>query len=83
MAEQKHFQLTVSKVDAPLFSGVAQAVTVPGVQGELQILPEHEAFISPLQAGIITIKKEDDTLETHEITGGTVEVSNNSVTILV
>ena len=73
MANQKTFQVTVTKVDGPLFKGEAVSVTVPGVEGEMTILPEHTALISPLKKGVITVHKTDGE-EFFDIEQGTLEV---------
>ncbi len=83
MAEQNTLKLTVSKVDAPIFDGEALSVIVPGVDGEMEILANHTALISPLKEGVITIKKIDGEKETHEIHSGTLEISHNHATILI
>jgi F-type H+-transporting ATPase subunit epsilon len=83
MAEQKLLTLTISRVDEPVFDGEVISVQVPGIDGEMEILADHEALISPLKAGTLTIKKAAGELETHEITSGTLEVSHNHATILI
>ncbi len=79
----KTFNLTISRVDEPVFAGEAQSVTVPGVAGEMVILAEHEPLISPLKAG--TVRYTDATGEAHEVatTGGTLEVAHNHATVLL
>lgn len=82
------FQLTITKIDEALFDRDAISVTVPGIEGDMTILPHHEAFISPLKAGTITarsIKEEggEATQEQFSIEKGLLEVSNNQVTILI
>lgn len=82
MAEKKLLKLTISKVDGPVFDGEVNFVTVPGIAGEMTILANHEALISPLKSGKITI----DTLEgkqIFELDLGTLEISNNHATILI
>lgn len=83
MANQQTFTLTISRVDQPIFDGEAVSVSVPGVNGEMQLLANHEAFITPLKAGVVTTVKADGETDTHEIKAGTLEVSNNHVTILI
>lgn len=83
MAEQKLLQLIISKVDGPVFDGEVKSVTIPGVDGEMTILPDHEPLISPLRKGIITIVKSDDSREKFDASQGTFEVSNNSATVLL
>ncbi len=83
MASQKLLQLTISRVDGPVFDGEVIAVSVPGVEGDMQILAHHEALISPLRKGSITIYKADGKKESHLLESGTLEVSNNHATILI
>ncbi len=83
MAEQKTLQLTIARVDAPVFSGLAVSVTVPGSEGEMTLLADHAPLMTALRAGVITVRKEDGTTETYEVASGTLEVSKNQVTILL
>lgn len=83
MAEQKLLKLTISKVDTPVFDGEVISVMVPGVDGEMEILANHEPLISPLKAGVITIKKADGERSEHEIESGTLEISHNHATVLI
>lgn len=78
----KTFQLTISRVDMPLFDGQAISATVPGVSGEMTILADHAPIISPLKTGTILIKSEGGE-ESIEIKSGTLEMSDNHLTILV
>ena len=49
MAQQKLLKLTIARVDGPLFDGEVVSVTVPGASGEMTLLAEHAALISPLK----------------------------------
>lgn len=75
--------LTISRVDQPVFDGEVVSVSVPGVDGDMQLLAHHEAFISPLRAGEISIERPDGSQESFAIESGTLEVSDNHATILV
>ena len=79
----KLLQLTISRVDAPVFDGEVISITVPGTSGEMTILAQHTALISPLKKGTITIKKTDGTQETIAIESGTLEISQNHATVLI
>ena len=83
MAEQKLLKLTISRVDGPVFDGDVVAVSVPGIEGDMQILANHSALISPLTKGTITIHKADGKDESHLIDSGTLEISNNHATVLI
>lgn len=77
------FHLIIARVDGPVFDADAQSVQVPGREGDMTILAHHEAFISPLKEGTITVTRADGELESFDITEGTLEVSGNAVSILI
>ena len=83
MAELKQLQLTIARVDAPVFSGAVTSVTVPGSEGEMTLLADHTPLMTALRAGIITVRKADGETEIFPVTSGTLEVSQNQVTILL
>ncbi|MFT5036661.1 MAG: F-type H+-transporting ATPase subunit epsilon [Candidatus Azotimanducaceae bacterium] len=83
MAEQKLLKLIISRVDGPVLDGEVISVSVPGVDGDMTILAEHEALISPLRKGTVSVLKADGEVETFEVESGTLEISNNSATILI
>ena len=83
MSDTKLLNLTIAKVDEPIFSGEAVSVVVPGVMGQMEIMAGHTALISPLKAGVVTIKKSDGDKEIHKIESGTLEVANNHATVLI
>ncbi len=83
MAELKQLNLTISRVDAPVFSGQITSVTVPGSEGEMTLLADHTPLMTALRAGTITIRKADGETENFPVTSGTMEVSHNTVTILL
>ncbi len=80
---KKLLKLTISRVDGPVFDGNVIAVSVPGKMGNLQILADHSALISPLKTGVVTIHKTDKEKESYNIESGTLEISNNHATILI
>jgi len=80
----KTFHLTIARVGENLFDGQAKSVTVPGEEGVLTILAEHEAFVSPLKPGSIRIEPAEGEVVTLSIEeSGIVEVSNNQATVLL
>lgn len=56
-------------------------VVVPGLDGELGILPEHTALISQLQTGVLTYRQGNDSRQMH-VSGGFVEVQADRVAVL-
>lgn len=79
----KTFLLTITRVDGPLFVGEAQSVQVPGISGDMTILPHHTALISPLRAGTVTVTEADGSVREFPVAMGTLEVSDNQATILL
>lgn len=82
MAVNPTFTLTISRVDEQLFNGEAYSVTLPGEKGQLTVLAHHEALITLLRKGTITVRTTEEP-KTFEIGKGMCEISNNQVTILV
>jgi len=56
-------------------------VTLPGLGGELGILPGHTALISQLQTGVLSYLKDGRTFLLH-VSGGFVEVNEDRVSVL-
>ena len=79
----KTFTLSIAHVDEALFEGEAVSVTVPGTEGEMTILPEHTALVSLLKEGNIVATLPDNSEKAFAVEHGTVEISDNKVTILV
>ena len=80
----KTFHLTVARVGENLFDGEALSVTLPGSEGVLTVMAHHEALVSPLKAGEITIRAEgveDQKIMIEE--PGIVEISGNQATVLL
>jgi len=88
--------LEIVTPEASIFQGEVESVTVPGVDGEFQMLNHHAAIISLLQKGKVKIKgnftinekfqdkftKEKDS-SVLLINSGTVELNDNKIIILV
>ena len=75
-------QVTIAKVSETLFEGVADSLKVPGTDGEMEILAHHEALITTLKTGTITLRS-NGTKEEYKIDSGVLEVSNNKAVVLV
>ena len=52
----KSFTLVITAIDAPLYSGEAFSVTLPGEDGAMTVLAHHQALITRLKAGTILVK---------------------------
>jgi F-type H+-transporting ATPase subunit epsilon len=74
-------QLDVITPERRLLSEQADAVTVPGLGGELGILPGHTPLISALQTGVLSYTQAGATRRLL-VSGGFVEVSGDRVSVL-
>ncbi len=74
-------QLDVITPERRLLSEQADAVTVPGLGGELGILPGHTPLISALQTGVLSYTQ-GGTTRRLLVSGGFVEVNGDRVSVL-
>lgn len=88
--------LEIVSPEATLFSGEVTSVTVPGINGEFQMLQDHAPIVSLLQAGKVKFAGHVELDEAHAdrftkgadgkmvlpIRSGTVELNNNKVIVL-
>jgi len=58
-----------------------ERITVPGVVGELTILPRHAPLMTMIEPGVLRMVKKDDEIEM-AISGGFLEVRRDRVSIL-
>ena len=69
--------------DKSAFKGEAKSITLPGTLGNFQVLPDHAPLLSSLEIGKIKIEFSNDKKEEYVTSGGTVEVRNNKIIVLV
>src|SRR5439155_1349790 len=81
MATRSTLHVEVVTAERELYSGEANMVSAPGTEGRLGILPRHAALLTTLSPGSLNIKL-GDAEEPIFISGGFLEVSNNSVIVL-
>ena len=79
MAEK--IQLDVVTPERRVLAEPVDMVTVPGLGGELGILPGHTPLISQLQTGVLTYMQEGKSYPLH-VSGGFVEVRDDHVSVL-
>ena len=79
MAEK--IQLEVVTPERRVLAESVDMVTVPGLGGELGILPGHTPLISQLQTGVLTYVQEGKSYQLH-VSGGFVEVRDDNVSVL-
>jgi len=88
--------LEIVSPEATLFAGEVTSVTVPGVNGEFQMLTNHAPIVSLLQEGQVKVQGNINIEEEFQgkftkgtngetvlaITSGTVEMKDNKVIVL-
>jgi F-type H+-transporting ATPase subunit epsilon len=74
-------QLEVVTPERRVLSEAVDAVTAPGLGGELGILPGHTPLISQLQTGVLSYTQSGKTLQLH-VSGGFIEVKDDIVSVL-
>jgi len=67
--------------DRNVFEGDADIVIVPGVDGEMGILPNHAPLLSTLKFGILTVRSKNQE-ENFSVAGGIIEVQPDRVIVL-
>ena len=91
-----HMYLEIVSPEATLFSGEVSSVTVPGVNGEFQMLKDHAPIVSLLQQGEVKFQGDFEIEEEYAarfstdnsgktiltIRSGTVEMNDNKVIVL-
>jgi F-type H+-transporting ATPase subunit epsilon len=76
-------EIEIITPSAPLFSGNAVQINLPGSNGSFELLENHAPIISTLQKGIITLVDTSGKKHTFEIPGGVIEQSQHKVIVLV
>jgi F-type H+-transporting ATPase subunit epsilon len=74
-------QLEVVTPERRVLAESVDMVTVPGLGGELGILPGHTPLISQLQTGVLTYVQDGKNSQLH-VSGGFVEVRDDHVAVL-
>lgn len=75
--------ISVLSPEKELFNGTITSVTVPGVEGEFQVLRNHAPLVSALGEGPVVIRRADNSVITMRIARGFVEVLNNEIALLI
>ncbi len=74
-------------LDGVKFSEDVYEITLPAMDGEIGVLPGHMPLISVAKAGVILVRRSqsdrDDMREVYAISGGAIEVSGDTLRVLV
>lgn len=72
----------ILSIDSVAYEGDVASVSVPTVEGRITVLPHHEAIISALAPGLLSITDSAGTIRKYALGGGVLRVSDDSLVIL-
>lgn len=75
--------LSVVTPEGQAFHGEAEAVVLPGSEGEFGVLPGHEPFLTALRIGPMTIRKAGGEELHAAVSQGFAEVHDDQVSVMV
>jgi F-type H+-transporting ATPase subunit epsilon len=78
---QGQFQIKVLSPERILYRGVVGSLGLPGKLGYMTLLPGHAAMVAQLDAGVLVFESEGR-VERMFVTGGFVDVADNTATVL-
>ncbi len=67
--------------DRIVFSGDADLILLPGVEGVMGVLPDHSNLLAVLQFGVITVRTARDE-QYFTVAGGVAEIQPDHVTVM-
>jgi len=74
-------QLEIATPEGIAYSSDVEMVTLPGVEGQLSLLPQHVRFMTQLVPGEMIIRK-DGKDDFFAVGGGLVQATNDHVSVL-
>ena len=77
------FELSVISAESKVFEGQVENVLVPGMVGDFLVLPNHSPCISSIRPGFLEFSEGSSSKQRYFVSGGIIEVINNTVSILV
>jgi len=78
----KTIQLQIVTPQKIVFNGEVEHFTAPGALGPFQVLHNHAPIVSTLVAGPFRVVDSKGKEEVFQVTGGFLELHNNSATVL-
>jgi F-type H+-transporting ATPase subunit epsilon len=79
MADKLNFELV--SPERRLASAEADAVTIPGTEGDLTAMVGHAPFVTSLRPGYVTVR-DGSSERSYFVAGGFVEIARNTVSVL-
>ena len=79
MADTLNFELV--SPERKLASVEAEAVTIPGMMGDLTAMANHAPFLTNMRPGYVVVRN-GTSEDGYFVTGGFAEISNNTISVL-
>ena len=77
------FDLTIISAESKIFEGEVENVLVPGMIGDFLVLSNHAPCISSIRPGFLEFTEGTSKKQRYFVSGGIIEVINNTVSVLV
>ena len=77
------FDLTIISAESKVFEGEVESVLVPGMVGDFLVLSNHAPCISSIRPGFLEFAEGTSKKQRYFVSGGIIEVINNTVSVLV
>ena len=65
-----------------LFEEEASSVTLPTTEGEITVLPKHEALVAVLKPGVAKFVRPNGDVEDIAVSGGFIQIAHDLITVL-
>lgn len=82
MADIKTIKFEIVTPERVVLKEMVRQVTVPTLDGEITVLPDHIPLVSVLKSGVIEVKRADGQIEVMSVSGGFIEVLADKIVIL-
>ena len=76
------FQFDFVGPERTVYSGQIEAVQLPGIEGEMTVLPGHAPVLTALKVGVIVINEAGHTGKRVLVRGGFADIGPTSVTVI-
>jgi F-type H+-transporting ATPase subunit epsilon len=83
MSDERRLQVEIVTPDGSVYTGAAGMVVVPGIEGELGVLPQHEPLVSLVAIGEARVQAPDGTWERFATGIGYVQILFDKVLLVV
>ncbi|HNW56115.1 MAG TPA: ATP synthase F1 subunit epsilon [bacterium] len=82
MSSEQTIKFEVATPERVVYRNQVRQITLPAIEGDITVLPNHIPLVSLLRPGVAMLKMLDGQTEYLAIQGGFVEISVNKVVVL-